>query len=234
MINKEDIKVGLRFHITRNDCLRCNFNPIYIQDGNTPILFIIERRCDYKWLCTYVSFDNKLFAYFTTENIMEFGLKFDIVSKDKIDAATSGMKHPIGVSVLSTIVPKNDWIANYAFVGGSRGGNKRNFMSCYLGKFNIPQYEDNVEQPNESASKKTEQVSHPSHYAWLKDLCGVEPLDICRHLDFNTGNAIKYLLRKDKMDGNKTKTEKRIEDLRKAIFYINDEINELNGRNMEK
>ena len=70
----------------------------------------------------------------------------------------------------------------------------------------------------------TEQVSHPSHYAWLKDLCGVEPLDICRHLDFNTGNAIKYLLRKDKVDGNKTKTEKRIEDLHKAVFYIQDEI----------
>lgn len=77
---------------------------------------------------------------------------------------------------------------------------------------------------NESVNKKTEQVSHPSHYAWLKDLCGVEPLDICRHLDFNTGNAIKYLLRKDKVDGNKTKTEKRIEDLRKAVFYIQDEI----------
>ena len=70
----------------------------------------------------------------------------------------------------------------------------------------------------------TEQVSHPSHYAWLKDLCGVEPLDIWRHLDFNTGNAIKYLLRKDKVDGNKTKTEKRIEDLLKAVFYIQDEI----------
>ena len=77
---------------------------------------------------------------------------------------------------------------------------------------------------NEFTDKKAEQVSHPSHYAWLKDLCGVEPLDICRYLDFNTGNAIKYLLRKDKVDGNKTKTEKRIEDLRKAVFYIQDEI----------
>ena len=77
---------------------------------------------------------------------------------------------------------------------------------------------------NEFTNGKEEQVSHPSHYAWLKDLCGVEPLDICRHLDFNTGNAIKYLLRKDKVDGNKTKTEKRIEDLRKAVFYIQDEI----------
>ena len=77
---------------------------------------------------------------------------------------------------------------------------------------------------NEFTNKKEEQVSHPSHYAWLKDLCGVEPLDICRHLDFNTGNAIKYLLRKDKVDGNKTNTEKRIEDLHKAVFYIQDEI----------
>ena len=76
----------------------------------------------------------------------------------------------------------------------------------------------------ELSVEKAEQVSHPSHYAWLKDLCGVEPLDICRHLDFNTGNAIKYLLRKDKVDGNKTKIEKRIEDLRKAVFYIQDEI----------
>ena len=77
---------------------------------------------------------------------------------------------------------------------------------------------------NEFTNGKSDQVSHPSHYAWLKDLCGVEPLDICRHLDFNTGNAIKYLLRKDKVDGSKTKTEKRIEDLHKAVFYIQDEI----------
>ena len=77
---------------------------------------------------------------------------------------------------------------------------------------------------NEFTNGKSEQVSHPSHYAWLNDLCGVEPLDVCRHLDFNTGNAIKYLLRKDKVDGNKTKTEKRIEDLHKAVFYIQDEI----------
>lgn len=132
-------------------------------------------------------------------------------------------------------IPERNWAQNVIIFGGSRSGNKRNLMnSWYHCKIRMPEYENNVEQSNESANKKTEQVSHPSHYAWLKDLCGVEPLDICRHLDFNTGNAIKYLLRKDKVDGNKTKTEKRIEDLRKAIFYINDEINELNGRNMEK
>jgi len=74
-------------------------------------------------------------------------------------------------------------------------------------------------------------VEHPIHYSWLKDLCGVEPLDICRHLDFNVGNALKYLLRKDKVDGDKTKIEKRVEDLKKAIFYIEDEIKLLeNGK----
>ena len=99
---------------------------------------------------------------------------------------------------------------------------KPEFATCvdivYLAMYSI--FSDFKELP----INKTEQVSHPSHYAWLKDLCGVEPLDICRHLDFNTGNAIKYLLRKDKVDGNKTKTEKRVEDLRKAVFYIQDEI----------
>lgn len=128
-------------------------------------------------------------------------------------------------NVFCQTIPERNWAQNVIIVGGSRSGNKRNLLnSWYHGKIRMSGYENNVEQSNESANKKTEQVSHPSHYAWLKDLCGVEPLDICRHLDFNTGNAIKYLLRKDKMDGNKTKTEKRIEDLRKAVFYIQDEI----------
>lgn len=128
-------------------------------------------------------------------------------------------------NVFCQTISERNWAQNVIIVGGSRSGNKRNLLnSWYHGKIRMSGYENNVEQSNESANKKTEQVSHPSHYAWLKDLCGVEPLDICRHLDFNTGNAIKYLLRKDKVDGNKTKTEKRIEDLRKAVFYIQDEI----------
>ncbi len=72
--------------------------------------------------------------------------------------------------------------------------------------------------------KNTEQVSHPSHYAWLKDLCGVEPIEICRHFDFAVGNSLKYIMRKGKVDGDKTEKEKRIEDLKKAVFYLQDEI----------
>ncbi|WP_228115046.1 DUF3310 domain-containing protein [Segatella copri] len=77
---------------------------------------------------------------------------------------------------------------------------------------------------NESANKKTEQVSHPSHYAWLNDLCGVEPIEICQHFDFSVGNALKYLMRNGKVERNLTEKEQRIQDLEKAIYYIKNEI----------
>lgn len=57
MIKKEDIKVGLRFYITRNDCLKCNFDPIGIKDGRTPILFNAERKEADAYICTSVSTD---------------------------------------------------------------------------------------------------------------------------------------------------------------------------------
>lgn len=72
---------------------------------------------------------------------------------------------------------------------------------------------------------KDEKVSHPSHYTWLKELCGIEVIDITRHLDFDMGNALKYLLRAGKKseEGYSDK-EKEIEDLKKAVFYIQDKI----------
>lgn len=73
-------------------------------------------------------------------------------------------------------------------------------------------------------TKNNDMVNHPSHYAWLKALCGVEPIDICQHFDFNVGNALKYLMRKGKKDGDMTDRQKRVEDLRKAVFYLNAEI----------
>lgn len=74
-------------------------------------------------------------------------------------------------------------------------------------------------------SKIKDNVNHPSHYTWLKDLCGIEPINICKHLDFDLGNALKYILRAGhKKDISMTEGEKTIEDLKKAIFYINDKI----------
>ena len=77
--------------------------------------------------------------------------------------------------------------------------------------------------------KEDENVSHPSHYTWLKELCGIEVIDITRHLDFDLGNAIKYILRAGKkpiMNENLSDDFEKaaIQDLKKAIWYLNDEI----------
>ena len=70
-----------------------------------------------------------------------------------------------------------------------------------------------------------EKVNHPSHYTWLKDLCGIEVIDITRHMDFNLGNSIKYILRSGhKKEKGYTDKQKTIEDLKKAVWYLNDEI----------
>lgn len=75
---------------------------------------------------------------------------------------------------------------------------------------------------------KIDNVNHPPHYTWLKEKCGIEVIDITRHMDFDLGNAIKYILR----SGHKTELglsniEKQIEDLEKAVFYIKDKISQL-------
>ncbi len=63
-------------------------------------------------------------------------------------------------------------------------------------------------------------VNHPSHYT--QHPSGVECIEITRHMGFNLGNAIKYIWRADlKNDA--------IEDLKKAAFYINDEIEKRGG-----
>ena len=73
--------------------------------------------------------------------------------------------------------------------------------------------------------QKTDNVNHPAHYTWLKELCGIEVIDITRHMNFCCGCALKYILRAGhKKDASLTDTEKQIEDLNKAIWYLKDEI----------
>ena len=56
-------------------------------------------------------------------------------------------------------------------------------------------------------------VNHPEHYN--KSDSGVETIDIARYLDFDCGNALKYLMR------FRYKQKPR-EDLEKAIWYLKD------------
>lgn len=73
------------------------------------------------------------------------------------------------------------------------------------------------------AKCENDKVNHPSHYTTHPS--GVECIEITRHYDFCIGNAIKYLWRAGlKSEGGYTDTQKEIEDLKKAIFYINDKI----------
>jgi hypothetical protein len=59
-------------------------------------------------------------------------------------------------------------------------------------------------------------VNHPSHYT--DHPSGIECIQVTEHLSFCVGNAIKYLWRAD------LKHDDAIEDLKKAAWYINREI----------
>lgn len=75
--------------------------------------------------------------------------------------------------------------------------------------------------------KETEEsIDHPKHYS--SDPSGVECITVARHRDFAIGNALKYLWRAGiKRDPSMTDRQKEIEDLKKAIWYINDKIKQL-------
>jgi hypothetical protein len=65
-------------------------------------------------------------------------------------------------------------------------------------------------------SEQPDMVNHPKHY----NVDGYEVIDIIDafKLNFNMGNALKYLLRADRK-GNKE------QDLKKALWYLQREIN---------
>lgn len=74
--------------------------------------------------------------------------------------------------------------------------------------------------------KVVDNVNHPDHYT--SDPSGVECIQITRHRNFNIGNAIKYLWRAGlKITAGRSVIEKQIEDLNKAVWYIQDEITRL-------
>lgn len=65
-------------------------------------------------------------------------------------------------------------------------------------------------------------VNHPSHYTDGK----IEVIDFIedKKLNYHRGNAIKYIARAGKKHKNK-----EVEDLRKAIWYLEREIQRIQG-----
>lgn len=66
-----------------------------------------------------------------------------------------------------------------------------------------------------------DKVNHPKHYTSSEAKCTkcnhpIECIDVTRHMSFNIGNVIKYLWR--------TKLKNGLEDLKKARWYLDDQI----------
>lgn len=62
-------------------------------------------------------------------------------------------------------------------------------------------------------------VNHPAHYQGFSN--GAEVIDITENLTFNLGNVVKYVARAGR------KTDDPLEDLKKAKFYLEREIERL-------
>lgn len=68
--------------------------------------------------------------------------------------------------------------------------------------------------------KDHDPVNSPSHYTAYK---GLEIIDLTEQMNFNRGNAVKYIARA----GHKSTGPGEIEDLKKAAWYIQREIERL-------
>lgn len=127
----------------------------------------------------------------------------------------------------SKFASKGDYVVllqdNRTVVNNTNGNQK---VAIYPDIINDAEYfAFTYETLNHEPTIEDEMVNSPSHYTWLKDRCGVEVIDIVRHMDFNLGNALKYILRAGhKQEEGYTTDEKAIQDLEKAIWYIKDKI----------
>ena len=72
----------------------------------------------------------------------------------------------------------------------------------------------------------TDLINHPAYYAegWSN---GAEVIDITENLSFNRGNAVKYVARAGKKGSE-------LEDLKKARWYIDREIDRLEDKSFDK
>ena len=70
-----------------------------------------------------------------------------------------------------------------------------------------------MSEPEDVVNFPTHYTSHPS---------GIECIQITEHMGFNLGNALKYIWRADLKNG-------AIEDLQKAVWYIERELAKRNA-----
>ena len=91
-----------------------------------------------------------------------------------------------------------------------------------IDKYGLPDKPTSVKMPPINNN-----VDHPKHYN--QHPSGVECIEITQHYDFCIGNAIKYLWRAGIKNQHTT-----VEDLKKAIWYINKKIEMCVDKNENK
>lgn len=79
----------------------------------------------------------------------------------------------------------------------------------------VMQKENSITESLGDNVKIEDKVNHPDHYN--SHPSGIECIQVTEHLNFCLGNAIKYIWRADDKEND-------IEDLRKAVWYVNREI----------
>lgn len=67
-------------------------------------------------------------------------------------------------------------------------------------------------------------INHPLHYN--SHPSGIECIEVARYMSFNLGNVLKYILRhgKKRSETNPEELSNAIEDLEKAAWYLQNEI----------
>lgn len=89
------------------------------------------------------------------------------------------------------------------------------------------------EVPPDPCLKNADLVNHPTHYN--SHPSGVECIDVVEHMTFNAGNVVKYCWRAGLKAGSSAtpcesseeKMAARLQDLKKARWYLNREIERL-------
>ena len=94
--------------------------------------------------------------------------------------------------------------------------------------YNNRQQQEKVEQPTQTTEKpkedkqmSEEKVNHPAHYNAGK----LEAINVIEDwsLDFHLGNVVKYICRSGKKEGSE------VQDLEKALWYLQRKIKNLNS-----
>lgn len=81
-----------------------------------------------------------------------------------------------------------------------------------------------INDVNAPVSNNYEMVNHPKYYGGKDNPYEAIKVIEAWDLNFNLGSALKYISRKSKPDASLDEQHKRLEDLKKAAWYVNREV----------